>query len=179
MNYTLSTDEQRRQLARHGTSTQPRRPDPSVRLPGAHVHDVVAMVGVSAEDVDPVQFLVVEQPQEAHFDRVVGVGAGQNAADAGNPRLGNIEIELLRQLELGQDAENGRSAACGAGGQAPAGAAPCWPYASPAGAALCWPYASPAGAALCWPYASPAGAALCMPYASPEGEANCASYSRA
>ncbi len=86
---------------------RPRRPDPPIRLPGAHVHDVVAMVGVSAEDVDPVQFLVVEQPQEAHFDRVVGVGAGQHAADAGNPRLGNIEIEFLRQLELGQDTENG------------------------------------------------------------------------
>ncbi|QTK79592.1 hypothetical protein AT6N2_C1918 [Agrobacterium tumefaciens] len=53
---------------------------------------------VRAEDKDAVQFLLRQHAQEADVDGVVGVDAQHDAADLADAGVGNIEIELVRQV---------------------------------------------------------------------------------
>lgn len=70
------------------------------------VERAVPVVRMRTVDEDAIEIAVGQKPQEPRFNDVIGVNALKQAADHLDPGARNIEIEILRQLILGQDTED-------------------------------------------------------------------------
>ena len=67
----------------------------------------ITVLRMRAENENPVHILRAQNMQEADVDRVVGIDLQQHATDLGDAGVGNIQIELLGQIILGQKGQNG------------------------------------------------------------------------